>query len=162
MSDEALIAVATPTGWTCGETTWHDDRLEPTDDWRPRTHGPSCIPAFRSLVERLDFARYEGVYRRESPGQWSAFLACWFAFEHRLGRSVPDPRGDGALVAIGSAGDVVALRRWVRAAKGDLADAIRRGDVSDAAARKHLLAGLRRRASDRTVVAGAPTPATER
>jgi len=155
VSDRALVAIDTPDGWVCAETTWHDDRPKPIEPWGERVGGPPTGAPFRSVVETLDFGRYTGIYRRGSDGEWTASLACWFAVEHLAGGPTRDPRGDGAVVAVGSPRDVAALRRWFRAAKAAVADAFRRGELSAVGVRRRLLAALRRRAGAREVVAGA-------
>ncbi|WP_135663661.1 DUF6735 family protein [Halorhabdus rudnickae] len=151
MSDRALVVASSEKGWHCGETAWHDDRIRPAASWH---QGDTfVVPSFRSVVRGFDFARFEGIYRR-SNGVWTAFLACWFAIEPWLQESVSDPRGDGALVAIRSARDAGALRTWLRAARDTVADAVRAGELSGADARERLLAGVRRRARGREVIAG--------
>lgn len=152
LSHRALVVVPSEKGWHWWETTWRDDRTEPVGGWQPldASFGADSV---RTVVESLDFAQFDGLYRR-SGGEWTPFLACWFAVEHWIAAPVPDPRGDGAVVAIRSSRDASALRSWFRAAKGATADAVRAGELSRTAARRRLLERLQRRARDRELIVG--------
>ena len=155
VSHRALVVIPTEDGWWHGETTWQDGRTKPIDGWRPPRKPPSAADSLRDVVESLDFARFDGMYRR-AGGEWTAFVMCWLAVEHYLGEPVPDPRGDGAAVAVHSARDGPALRTWLRGAKATVADAVRTNGLSIAAGRRRLLAGLRHRAGNRELVIGDP------
>ncbi|WP_181685786.1 DUF6735 family protein [Halorhabdus salina] len=153
MSDRALVAVATDNGWNCTETKWVEDREKPPNGWRSTDDGGCPVDSFRAVVESLDFAHFEGVYRW-SGGEWTPFLACWLALEPMIDERAADPRGDGVVVAIRSASDGATLRSWCRAAKRSVADAVRAGELSRACARRRLLAGIDRRVRDREQVIG--------
>lgn len=155
VSHRALVVIPAENGWLRGETTWRDDRTGPGDGWRPPEPRSIGADSFRSVVESFDFARFDGIYRRDGDG-WTAFLACWLAVEHYLGESIPDPRGDGAVVAIRSPRDGTALRIWFRGAKATVAEGVRANELSIVEGRKRLLSGLRRRAGERDVIVGSP------
>ncbi|MFB6201685.1 MAG: DUF6735 family protein [Halorhabdus sp.] len=153
MTDRALVAVSADDGWDCGVTRWFDDRHEPTDGWRTDGATLDSASSFREVVETMDFARFDGVYRL-TDDTWTAFLACWFGVEPVLGVALDDPRGDGAIVAVRSARDAAALRRWFRAAKATVAESVRAGDLSGDDAKRRLATGLVRRAGNRETVLG--------
>ncbi|WEL21541.1 Uncharacterized protein HBNXHr_1479 [Halorhabdus sp. BNX81] len=153
MSHRALVVVSGQSGWLRGETVWREDRTEPPDGWRPPRETPFESDSLRDVVGSLDFARFDGMYRR-AGGEWTAFLACWLAVEHYLGKPVPEPCGDGAVVAIYSPREETALRTWLRGAKATVADAVRANELSIMAGRRQLLVGLRQRAGNREMAVG--------
>ena len=153
VSERALVAVPTEDGWHCGETNWFDDLAKPPDCWGVTDDDGGVADSFHAVIESLDFARFDGVYRR-SGNEWTPFLACWLAVEPALDELARDPRGDGVVIAVRSASDAAALRSWFRAAKGSVADAVRAGELSLTDARRRLLAGIDRRARDRETVIG--------
>lgn len=146
------LAVADERGSRQWETTWRDDRSAPADVQRATASRLSGPASLKTIAESLDFARFEGVYHR-ADGEWTAYLACWLAIEQLLGKPLPEPRGDGALLAV-RAGEASALRRWFRTAKGSVADAVLAGECSVTDARPALLEALDRRAGDRELVVG--------
>ncbi|ERJ06972.1 hypothetical protein HLRTI_001050, partial [Halorhabdus tiamatea SARL4B] len=107
LSHRALV-VAEANGVRQWETIWRDDQTEPPRGRRSLPSSPSETTSLRAVAESLDFAHYEGVYYH-ADGVWTAHLACWLAVEHLLGEPLPDPRGDGALLAV-RAGEASALR----------------------------------------------------
>ncbi|WP_158855622.1 DUF6735 family protein [Halorhabdus sp. CUG00001] len=155
MTDRALVVRTVTAGVRLEATVWHDDRVCP--DGRLRAFdGDDRAPSLSAAVERLDFARYDGLYYQGPDGDWTAFLACWLAVEPWTGDPTPEPRGDGAVVERRTARDAQALRSWVRAAKGPLVDEIATGTLPPGEARSRLLGALRRRAGDRRVIVAAP------
>lgn len=102
----------------------------------------------------VDPGRHEALYRVEEEYTVRTYCVLWLELGHYVGESVAaDP--PGLLVAVDSPGDAAALRRWLRAAKGVLADAVDAGHLDSAAAQRVLADAARRRTDGReTVVLG--------
>jgi hypothetical protein len=155
VTDHALVVTSAGNEVLLEATVWHDDRACP--DGRLRGFGgDNCASSLSAAVERLDFARYDGLYYRGADGDWTAYLACWLAVEPLTGAPTPEPRGDGVVVERRTARDAQALRSWFRAAKASVVDGITAGTLSPGEARSRLLGALHRRAGERRVIVGTP------
>lgn len=103
-------------------------------DPRPRKRGRR----FQAVVDELDYLGTAAVYHARPTGT-VAYLPLWFGLP--TAGLVAEPRC-GVLVPVCSDAGAGRLRRWWRALRGALADALRAGRVPPGTAPVALLAAL--------------------
>lgn len=122
-------------------------------DPEPRVRGRS----FEAVLTMVDPARHEAVYRVRADATVEAFLVAWLGLDHYLGRT-PDVESvpPGLLVAVDGPAAATDLRRWLRAAKAVLAEAVAAGHLDRSAATTTLVRAIRERAGGAVHRTGPP------
>lgn len=108
---------------------------------------------FDAVCTMVDLARHEALYRVGRAYAVETFLPLWFGLDHYLDDPLAgegDP--EGLLVGVESADEAAELRRWLRAAKAVLAEAVDAGYLAPDDAQAVLERATRRRAGERTVL----------
>lgn len=159
MAHRALLAYERPDGrydvhtarW--GGFEWLVPQITPTDPYAdgavdpdPRVVGRS----FDSVRTMVDFARHEALYRVDTGYAVDAHLPLWLDLDHYLATAgSTDEAPEGLLVAVESATEAARLRRWLRAAKATLAEAVEGGYLSADEAATVLVRATERRIGER-------------
>jgi hypothetical protein len=107
----------------------------------------------------VDFARHEALYRVDTDYAVEAFLPLWLDLDHYLSTTDSGDRSDaeGLLVAVESPTEAARLRRWLRAAKATLAEAVEEEYLTPAEARTVLDRATRRRVGERNLTGSEST-----
>jgi len=161
VAHRALVAYERPDGrydvhtarW--GGFEWLVPRITPDDPYADgAVDSVPCVVArpFGSVRTMVDFARHEALYRVNTDYAVDAYLPLWLDMDHYLAVS-PDTDTDphGLLVAVDSATEAARIRRWLRAAKGTLAEAVAADCLDAAAAHAVLVRATRRRVGERAL-----------
>lgn len=162
MAHRALLAYERPDGrydvhaarW--GGFEWLVPAITPTDPYAEGAVDPEprvVARPFESVRTMVDFARHEALYRVDTDYAVDAFLPLWLGLDHYLASETDDSEDvadpEGLLVAVESATEAARLRRWLRAAKAALAEAVD-GEYLDATeARSVLVRATNRRIGER-------------
>lgn len=167
MAHRALVAYERPDGrydvhtarW--GGYEWLAPRITPTDPYADGAVDPEprvVARPFESVRTMLDFARHEALYLIDRAYTVESYVPLWLDMDHYLGPAAGDSRGDddgpdgdpeGLLVAVDSATEAARLRRWLRAAKATLAEAVAADCLTPEAAGEVLERAARRQAGER-------------
>lgn len=174
MAHRALVAYERPDGrydvhtarW--GGHEWLAARITPTDPYADGAVDPEprvLARPLESVRTMLDFARHEALYVVDRAYAVESYLPLWLGMDHYLGPAA-DSDGDGddseapddpegLLVAVDSATEAARLRRWLRAAKATLAEAVAADCLTPQAARSVLERAAARQAGERAGLDGA-------
>ena len=168
MAHRALVAYERPDGrydvhtarW--GGHEWLVPRITPTDPYADGAVDPEPRVVGRPLASvrtMLDFARHEALYVVDRAYAVESYVPLWLDLDHYLGPAADDSVGDGSdtetddpeglLVAVDSATEAARLRRWLRAAKATLAEAVAADCLTPEAARSVLERAAARQAGER-------------
>lgn len=115
--------------------------------------------AWERVVADLDCRTYDWCIRVARDWTVTAFLVLFFGLGDRGGVD-RDPRGDGALLALGADERRAATahaRGWFEGVKSATADGLRAGLYDEATARAYLAGRVRSFAAEREVHVGAPS-----
>jgi hypothetical protein len=161
VAHRALVAYERPDGrydvhtarwggfeWLVSRITAADPYADGAVDATPRV----VARPFGSVRTMLDFAHHETLYRVDTGYAVEAYLPLWLDMSHYLGAPPEvDTDPEGLLVAVDSATEAARIRRWLRAAKGTLAEAVAADCLDAAAAHDVLVRATRRRVGERAL-----------
>lgn len=107
---------------------------------------------WESVRTMVDLSVHEMLYRVGTDYTVRTYLPLWFGLAHYLGESPTADAPEGLFVAVDSTGEAADLRRWLRAAKATLAEAVTGGYLTAEEAIDVLDRAARRRAGEREVI----------